>query len=52
MSKDKFDFDNPFELNGITLLLPEDTTNDMAETFIAEFMWMVYIAVRTGRKRA
>lgn len=42
MPKDEFDFDDPFELNGMTFLTHEDTTNDMAETFIEEFLRMGY----------
>jgi len=42
MPKDEFDFEDPFELNGMALLTHEDTTNDMAETFIEEFMRMGY----------
>ena len=42
MPKDEFDFEDPFELNGMAFLTREDTTNDMAETFIEEFMRMGY----------
>ncbi|HHY85277.1 MAG TPA: hypothetical protein GYA07_07040 [Verrucomicrobia bacterium] len=42
MPKDEFDFEDPFELNGMAFLTEEDTTNDMAECFIEEFMWMGY----------
>jgi hypothetical protein len=42
MPKDEFDFEDPFELNGMAFLTQEDTTNDMAETFIEEFMRMGY----------
>jgi len=42
MPKDEFDFEDPFELNGMAFLTHEDTTNDMAETFIEEFMRMGY----------
>jgi hypothetical protein len=42
MPKDEFDFEDPFELNGMALMTHEDTTNDMAETFIEEFMRMGY----------
>src|SRR6185503_12367862 len=42
MPKDEFDFEDPFELNGMALLSHEDTTNDMAECFIEEFMRMGY----------
>ena len=42
MPKDEFDFEDPFELNGMAFLSHEDTTNDMAETFMEEFMRMGY----------
>jgi hypothetical protein len=42
MPKDEFDFEDPFELNGMALLTHEDTTNDMAECFAEEFMRMGY----------
>ncbi len=42
MPKDEFDFEDPFELNGMAFLSHEDTTNYMAETFIEEFMRMGY----------
>ena len=42
MPKDEFDFEDPFELNGMAFLSHEDTTNDMADTFIEEFMRMGY----------
>ena len=42
MPKDEFDFEDPFELNGMAFLTHEDTTNDMAETFAEEFMRMGY----------
>jgi hypothetical protein len=42
MPKDEFDFDDPLELNGMALLTPEDTTDDMAECFVEEFMRMGY----------
>ena len=42
MPKDEFDFDDPFELNGMAFLSHEDTTNDMAECFTEEFMRMGY----------
>jgi hypothetical protein len=42
MPKDEFDFEDPFELNGMALLSHEDTTNDMAECFTEEFMRMGY----------
>jgi hypothetical protein len=42
MPKDEFDFEDPFELNGMAFLSHEDTTNAMAVTFIEEFMRMGY----------
>lgn len=42
MPKDEFDFEDPFELNGMAFLTREDTTNDMAECFTEEFMRMGY----------
>jgi len=42
MPKDEFDFEDPLELNGVALFTHEDTTNDMAEVFIEEFMRMGY----------
>jgi hypothetical protein len=42
MPKDEFDFEDPFELNGMAFLTHEDTTDDMAETFTEEFMRMGY----------
>ncbi len=42
MPKDEFDFEDPFELNGMALLSEEDTTNDMAICFTEEFMRMGY----------
>jgi hypothetical protein len=42
MPKDEFDFEDPFELNGMALLTHADTTNDMAECFTEEFMRMGY----------
>lgn len=42
MPKDEFDFEDPFELNGMAFMTHEDSTNDMAETFIEEFMRMGY----------
>jgi hypothetical protein len=38
MPKDKFDFDDPLELNGVGIVCHEDTTGAMAECFIEEFM--------------
>ncbi|HEY5911467.1 MAG TPA: hypothetical protein VJA21_12775 [Verrucomicrobiae bacterium] len=42
MPKDEFDVEDPLELNGITLLTEEDTTDEMAECFIEEFMRLGY----------
>ena len=42
MPKDEFDFEDPFELNGMAFLTHEDTTDNMAECFIEEFMRMGY----------
>lgn len=42
MPKDEFDFEDPLELNGMSFLTHEDTTSEMAETFIEEFMRMGY----------
>ncbi|MBE0541537.1 MAG: hypothetical protein IH623_09140, partial [Verrucomicrobia bacterium] len=42
MPKDEFDFEDPFELNGMAFMTHEDTTNDMAECFAEEFMRMGY----------
>jgi hypothetical protein len=44
MPKDEFDFEDPFELNGVALQTDEDTTDDMCECFIEEFMRMGYNA--------
>lgn len=42
MPKDEFDFEDPFELNGMAFLSHEDTTNDMAECFTEEFLRLGY----------
>src|SRR5215467_1854593 len=42
MPKDEFDFEDPFELNGMAMMTHEDTTDDMAECFIEEFMRLGY----------
>jgi hypothetical protein len=42
MPKDEFDFEDPFELNGMALLTKEDTSSEMAECFIEEYMRMGY----------
>ena len=38
MPKDEFDFDDPMELNGVSLGCVEDTTAAMTECFVEEFM--------------
>ena len=47
MPKDEFDFEDPFELNGMAFLSHEDTTNDMAECFTEEFMNTVHRVPRS-----
>jgi hypothetical protein len=42
MPKDEFDFEDPLELNGMAFLTHEDTTAEMAECFIEEFIRMGY----------
>ena len=42
MPKDEFDFDDPLELSGVAILTEEDTTDDMCECFVEEFMRMGY----------
>jgi hypothetical protein len=42
MPKNEFDFDDPLELNGVSLVTGEDTTEAMCECFIEEFMRMGY----------
>ena len=44
MPKDEFDFEDPLELNGMAFLTQEDTTDEMCECFIEEFMRMGYKA--------
>lgn len=44
MPKNEFDFEDPFELNGVALQTEEDTTDAMCECFIEEFMRMGYNA--------
>jgi hypothetical protein len=44
MPKDEFDFADPFELNGVAFPTEEDTTDDMCECFIEEFMRLGYNA--------
>jgi hypothetical protein len=42
MPKDEFDFDDPLELNGVGIECPEDTTQEMTECFIEEFIRLGY----------
>ncbi len=42
MPKDEFDFEDPLELNGVALLTNADTTDEMCECFVEEFMRMGY----------
>ena len=42
MPKDEFDFDDPLELTGVALYTDEDTSRDMAECFIEEFLMLGY----------
>jgi hypothetical protein len=42
MPKDEFDFDDPLELNGVGFVCAEDTTDEMCECFVEEFMRMGY----------
>ena len=42
MPKDEFDFEDPFELNGMAFLTQEDTSEAMAECFVEEFQRMGY----------
>ena len=42
MPKDEFDFEDPLELNGVSFVTEEDTTDAMCECFIEEFMRMGY----------
>ena len=42
MPKDEFDFDDPMELSGVGLFTHEDTTDEMANCFIEEFMRLGY----------
>lgn len=44
MPKDEFDFEDPFELNGMAFVTEEDTTQTMAECFVEEFMRMGFNA--------
>ena len=36
MPKDEFDFEDPFELNGVGLVSAEDTTAAMTECFVED----------------
>jgi hypothetical protein len=38
MPKDEFDFDDPLELNGVSVESAEDTTAAMTECFVEEFL--------------
>jgi hypothetical protein len=42
MPKDEFDFEDPLELNGVSLICEEDTTEAMTECFVEEFMRLGY----------
>ena len=42
MPKDEFDFEDPLELNGVALYTDEDTSRDMAECFVEEFLMLGY----------
>lgn len=42
MPKNEFDLEDPLELRGMVIPSQEDTTIDMAECFIEEFMRMSY----------
>ena len=42
MPKNEFDLEDPLELRGMVLPSSEDTTGDMAECFIEEFLRMNY----------
>ena len=42
MPKDEFDLEDPLELNGVTLYTDEDTSRDMAECFVEEFLRLGY----------
>jgi len=44
MPKNEFDFDDPMELNVVSLACEEDTTGAMAECFIEEFLRLGYNA--------
>jgi len=42
MPKDEFDFEDPLELNGVSVDCAEDTTDAMTECFVEEFMRLGY----------
>ena len=42
MPKDEFDFEDPLELNGVAFPTDEDTSREMAECFVEEFMMLGY----------
>ena len=42
MPKNEFDFNDPLELNGVALYTDEDTSRDMAECFVEEFLMLGY----------
>jgi hypothetical protein len=42
MPKDEFDFDDPLELNGVSVECTEDTTAAMTECFVEEFLRLGY----------
>ena len=42
MPKVEFDFEDPLELNGVSILCDEDTTEPMTECFVEEFMRLGY----------
>jgi hypothetical protein len=44
MPKDEFDWDDPWELNGVSLTCEADTTGAMADCFIEEFLRLGYNA--------
>jgi hypothetical protein len=46
MPKDELDPEDPFELNGVGLRTHEDTSTEMTECFIEEFVRMGYSAPR------
>jgi hypothetical protein len=42
MPKNEFDLDDPLELNGVALYTQEDTSREMAECFVEEFLRLGY----------